>query len=92
MGGQKPELLYLPTYSKYHLLSIEIQKPLTALTKPLVFTKMGENSPKIGTKGQLISKGLVGKYPKFFQKTNEKIQPTFCYLRSTCFLSIFWKN
>ena len=48
LGGQKPELLYLPTYSKY-LLSIEIQKPLTASTKPLVFTKMGENSPKIGT-------------------------------------------
>ena len=40
-----------------YLLSIEIQKPLTASTKPLVFTKMGENSPKIDTIGNY--------YPQF---------------------------
>ena len=39
------------------------------------------------TKGQLISKGLFGMYPQFFQKTNEKIR--LWYLRSTCFRSLF---
>jgi hypothetical protein len=28
-------------------------------------------------KGQLISKGLFGMYPQFFQKTNEKIRLNF---------------